>query len=188
MHDLKPITAMWGTSPQVDEFQGLVISECPDWAYASLAARRGQEEACAGAAAGYLGTDLPGIAESVTAGPLTVFWMGAQQWMIEAPHDSHEDLAPQVLQAVGASASVTEQNDAWVRFDLEGARCHDVLERLCNADTRMMEQGHVTRVQLGTLSCFLICRGKDTHFSVIAPRSSARSLHRTLTDAARSAI
>ncbi|HLS19191.1 MAG TPA: sarcosine oxidase, gamma subunit [Paracoccaceae bacterium] len=188
MHDLEPITALWGTAPQIDSFQGLTVSECPDWAYASLAARRGQEEATASAAAGLIGAELPGISQSVTSGPFTAFWMGLQQWMIEAPHHSHEDLAGQLLAAVGESASVTEQNDSWVRFDLEGARCHDVLERLCNADTRMMEKGHVTRVQLGTLGCFLICRAKDTHFSVIAPRSSAGSLHRTLTDAAKSVI
>lgn len=188
MHDLKPITALWGTSAHVDHFEGLTISQLPEWALASLAGRRGQEEACSAAAAGYLGAPLPETGESVTKGPLTAFWTGAHQWMIEAPHDSHEDLASQLKAAVGESGSVTEQNDGWTRFDLEGPRCHDVLERLCNADTRMMGQGRVTRVQLATLGCFLICRARDTHFSVIGPRSSARSLLRALTDAARSAI
>lgn len=188
MHDLEPITALWGTAPRVDEFQGLTISECPDWALASLAARHGQEDACASAARGFLGTDLPPVAQCVTEGVLTAFWTGPQQWMIEAPHDSHEDLAAQVLAAVGESASVTEQTDGWVRFDLEGQRCHDVLERLCNADTRMMEQNQVTRTQLAALGSFLICRSKDTHFSVIAPRSSAGSLHDSLVVAARSVI
>ena len=188
MHDLQPITALWGASPVVKRFEGLTISECPDWALASLHARRGKEDACATAAANFLGFALPPVAQSASQGVFTAFWAGPQQWMIEAPHASHEDLASQVVQAVGENASVTEQNDAWVRFDLEGPRCADVLERLSNADTRTMEQGHATRTQIEAMGVFLICRSKGTHFSVIAPRSSAESMHDALLTATRSVI
>lgn len=188
MHDLQPITALWGTSPQLDEFAGLTITECPDWSFASLAARRGQEDACASAAAGFLGFDLPGISRSMSQGAFTAFWTGPEQWMVEAPYGSHEYLAKQLIKAVGETASVTEQTDAWVRFDLEGEHCHDVFERLCNADTRMMAEQQVTRTTIAGLGNFLICRARDCHFSVITPRSSAGSLHGSLVDAIRSAI
>lgn len=188
MHDLEPITALWGTAPAVEKFAGLTISECPDWALASLAARHGQEEACAAGAAGYLGFALPDVGHSAHQDGLTAFWAGPQQWMVEAPHASHEDLAAQILRAVGDSASVTEQNDAWVRFDLEGPRAPDVLERLCNVDIFRMEQDHATRTQIETMGSFLVCRSKGTHFSVIAPRSSAESMHDALLTAARSVI
>ncbi|WP_116599106.1 sarcosine oxidase subunit gamma [Primorskyibacter marinus] len=188
MHDLKPLTPLGSTTAQIDRFAGLTISECPDWALASLAARRGREQDTATAAQNLLGTALPDVAATATSGDFTAFWTGPQQWMIEAPHDSHEELATEVKSAVGDAASVTEQTDGWCRFDLEGTRCHDVLERLCNADTRAMTQGQVTRTRLEHLGCFLICRTKDAHFSVIGPRSSAGSIHHALTVAAASAI
>ncbi|MFD2739431.1 sarcosine oxidase subunit gamma [Sulfitobacter aestuarii] len=188
MHDLKPITPLGGTAPQVDSFDGLQIAECPDWALASIAARRGREAEAAGAAEKFLGSALPDVAASTQEGPFTAFWTGPQQWMVEAPHDSHEDLAAQVKSALGDTASITEQTDGWCRFDLTGRRCHDALERLCNADSRAMAQGQVTRTRLEHLGCFLICREKDSHFSVIGPRSSAGSIHHALTVAAGSAI
>lgn len=189
MHNLKPITALGGTTARIDDFDGLRISECPDWAYASLAFRLRQEEAAAAAAKQFIGADLPDVARCLKKEPFSVFWMGPHQWMIEAPHATHELLESEVKKAVGETASVTEQTDAWTRFDLEGKHCHDVLEIQCNADTRMMEEGYATRTLIGGhIGAFLICRKKDTHFSIIGPRSSAGSLYGSLVTAARSAI
>lgn len=108
--------------------------------------------------------------------------------MIEAPHDTHEDLPGQMKSAFGDAASVTEQTDGWVRFDLQGPRCCDALERLCNVNTRTMPSAHVTRTLLEHLGCFLICRTHQTHFSIFGPRSSAGSLHHALLIAAKSVI
>lgn len=188
MHSLTAITALGETSTHIDTFDGLTIAECPDWSLASLATRNGMEKKLATAASKFLGTALPAAAQCARGGSFTVFWTGPEQWMIEAPHDSHDDLAAQVKAAVTDSGSVTEQTDGWVRFDLEGPRCADVLERLCNANSRKMPSDSVTRTRLEHLGCFLICRTANTHFSVIGPRSSARSLHHALVTAAKSAI
>ncbi len=188
MPDLIAMTALGGTSARVDMFDGLQISECPDWALASVAARTGRAQELARAAQGFLGVSLPDVALSAAQEPFGVFWTGSDQWMIEAPHDSHEALASLVKTALGATASVTEQTDGWVRFDLQGNRCHDVLERLCNADSRNMAPGAVTRTRLEHLGCFLIRRPQDDHFSVLGPRSSARSIHHALETAAKSVI
>ena len=187
MHDLVAITALAGAAGRVDEFEGLSLTECPDWALASLAARPGQEKELAAAVKNLLGMTLPKVGRCSAAEPFSAFWTGRDQWMIEAPHDSHEDLAAQVKAAVRDAGSVTEQTDGWVRFDLEGPHCHDVLELLCNADTRSMEANTSTRTRIEHLGCFLICRA-DQHFSVTGPRSSARSLHHAMTTAAISAI
>lgn len=187
MHDMIALTALGGTSAQVDTFDGLVISECPDWALASLAGRLGQEADSAKAAQAMFGAALPDVGKCTDAEPFYVFWTGPDQWMIEAPHHSHENLAAQVKEAVQTAGSVTEQTDGWVRFDLVGPRCHDALELLCNADTRGMAANTTTRTRMEHLGCFLICRA-DGHFSVLGPRSSAGSLHHTLITAARSAI
>lgn len=187
MHDMIALTALGATTAQVDDFDGLRISERPDWALASLAARLGREGDLGAAARGFLGAELPGVARSTEIGPFHVFWIGPEQWMVEAPHDSHENLAAELKAAVGDAGSVTEQTDGWVRFDLEGAASHDVLERLCNADTRAMAAGSATRSRIEHLGCFLVRRGA-AHFSILGPRSSARSLHHALVTAARSVI
>ena len=187
MHDMIALTALGGTTARVDDVAGLRISECPDWALASLAARLGRESDAALAAARVLGTDLPAVGACADAAPFYVFWTGPDQWMIEAPHHTHEDLAAQIKAAVGDAGSVTEQTDGWVRFDLEGAHCPDVLELLCNADTRTMTPGTATRSRIEHLGCHLICRSA-AHFSILGPRSSARSLHHALTTAAASAL
>jgi len=188
VHDLKSLTPLGGATAQIDNFEGLRISECPDWALASVTSRRGRETEAASRVRKLTGTALPDVAMSATSGAFTAFWTGPQQWMVEAPHDTHEDIAARLKAAVGDAASVTEQTDGWCRFDLDGPRCHDVLERLCNADTRRMAQGHATRTRLEHLGCFLICREKDRCFSVMGPRSSAGSIHHALTVAAASVI
>ncbi|WP_417588075.1 sarcosine oxidase subunit gamma [Pararhodobacter oceanensis] len=188
MHDLTPITALSGTAPRIDRFGGLEIRECPDWALASVAARLGQGEALLAAAQAGFGLDLPQVGKSTASGALTAFWTGPEQWFFEAPFASHEDLAAQLVAAFGQTASVTEQSDGWVRFDLEGSGCHRVLERLCNADTPSMVAGDVTRTRLEHLGCFLICRVAGGHFSVLGPRSAAGSLHHALVTMAVSAL
>lgn len=181
------LTALGAASAQVDTFDGLRIAECPDWALASLATRSGHGAEIADTAQTFLGAPLPGVGLCADAVPFHAFWTGPDRWMIEAPHDSHEDLAARLKAAVGDAGSVTEQTDGWVRFDATGARCHDVLERLCNADTRRMNPGTVTQSRIEHLGCFLICRASE-HFSLYGPRSSAHSLHHALVTAATSAL
>ena len=188
MHDLIAKTPLGGTSALTETIKGLKISECPDVALASLAARFGREQDTLNAAKAGLGFDLPTAGRFASHLPFAAFWTGPDQWLIEAPHDGHENLAAELKIAFGDSASVTEQNDGWVRFDLEGAGCHAVLELLCNADTRAMDAGDITRTRLEHMGCFLACRAKDTHFSVTGPRSAAASLHHGLVEAAQSAL
>ena len=44
MHNLIAKTALGGTEAQVDTIAGLTISECPDWALASVSARMGKSQ------------------------------------------------------------------------------------------------------------------------------------------------
>ncbi len=188
MHDLIAITPMGATDARIDTIKGMKIAERPDFALASVAARAGRETDTVDAAKTGLGLDLPPAGRFVTHAPYAAFWTGPEQWLIEAPHDSHENLADLVKAALGDAASVTEQTDGWVRFDLEGAECHAVLELLCNADTRRMKAGDATRTQLEHMACFVACRTQDMRFSVTGARSSAASLHHALVTAAQSAL
>ncbi|MFW8594049.1 sarcosine oxidase subunit gamma [Cribrihabitans neustonicus] len=187
-HRLKAITPLGGQEPRADAFTGLLIREVTDRALASFALRQGGEEAGRAAAQEVLGAPLPGPAGWCDTGVFTAWWMGPDLWMVSAPYASHALLARQLKQAAGDAASVVEQTDGWCRFDLEGARCFGVLERLCNADIRAGKPGDATRTVMEHLGVFLLCHEPGQRYSIIGPRSSAGSLHHALAAAAKSVI
>ncbi len=188
MHDLIATTALGEAGPRADRFEGLSIAENPDFALVSVAARLDRQEGLSAAMKKAFGLALPDVGLSRAKGALSAFWTGPDQWMIEAPHDSHEDLAAQLGAALGENASVVEQNDGWVRFDIEGPRASDMFERLCPLDTRRMQPDAVSRTSIEHLGCFVLRRDAGEAFSVLGPRSSAGSLHHALCTAARSAL
>lgn len=186
-NDMRPITPLGGTVPRVDNHGPIRLQEVTETALASFASRLGREADAAAALKDALGLrDLPNAGEAQSNETFSVHWIGPEQWMILAPHDSHEDLAAQLKAKVGDSASVTEQNDAWCRFDLTGRGLAEVFERLCPVNLRACKPGATTRTTIDHLGC-LLCVESETHVVVLGPRSSAGSLHHALLSAMRSA-
>ena len=175
-HRLKPLTPLGRATPQTDAIGAVTITENTSVALASLASRRGCDAAVAKAAKA-LGIRLPAPGH---ASP-NALWLAEGQWMIEAPFDTHEDIVAYLKPAFGAAASISEQTDAWVRFDLTGPDLHAVFEVLCNLDTRAMRPGDGTRTVIEHLGCYVICRSAG--FTILGPRSSAKSLHHALVTA-----
>jgi sarcosine oxidase subunit gamma len=162
------------------------LNEITDRALASVAGRLGHEAKAASMVAGLIGSDAPTPGRA-SAGEISAFWMAADQWMVEAPLDTHEGLPARLADEGAGAVSVTEQTDGWCRFDLQGARLPDVFALLCNLDVPAFTGGEATRCQIEHLGCFVICRAPD-HISVIGPRSSAGSLHHALTTAMTAAL
>lgn len=186
MHDLAALTPLGGTAPRSDRIGDVAITEVTDRALASVSCRSGKATAFETAAKTLFGVDLPAPGQSA-AGPVwTLIWTGPDQWFAEAPFETHEDIAAMAKSALGDSASVTEQTDGWVRFDVEGPGAVDLLERLCPLPSRRMKTGDATRSMIEHMGALVICRAQGRHFSVIAPRSFAGSMHHALTAAARS--
>ena len=180
MHNLSPLTALGSATPRVDEFDGITITEVADKALASMALRLGKKTAFARACKAATGVAPPPPGTFTVGSDVTVIATGLEQWMAAAPSSTHETLADQLAGTVGASASVTEQNDGWVWFDLDGPLCVPAFERLSAANVRAMQAGEVTRTAIDHLGCFLLCHQASNRFSVIGPRSSAQSLHHAL--------
>lgn len=185
MHDLVAITALGVAAPRVDTVGPVTCTEVPDVAVASVAARLGQEAKARKALANVIGAPAPDI-QRIAGSEKTAFWSGPDQWMVEAPYEGHQDLADQVKATVGNSASVTEQTDAWARFDLNGEGISAVLELLSQLDPRHLSPGTAARCSIHHVGCFVLCRAPD-HFSIYGPRSSAGSLHHAVLGAMRSA-
>lgn len=183
---LKPLHALGGEASHVAVIEGLSIRENADVAMASAAARVGRDKDLAKAAKKLVGFDLPGPGEMASRGDWAALWTSPGQWMITAPFADHEDIARIVKAGLGDSASVTEQTDGWVRFEVEGARTADLFERLCNVDIRILRAGQATRCQIEHLGAFVLCHTAGRAFSVITLRSAAASMHHALVTAAKS--
>jgi sarcosine oxidase subunit gamma len=117
--------------------------------------------------------------------------MGPDQFLVEAETGmtasttaSMTDLAGELAASFGETASITDQSDAWVRFDITGKDVPAMLERLSAADTRLMLGGAAVRTPVHHMLCVLVCRDAYTGFTIYGPRASAQSLHHALTAAA----
>ena len=107
--------------------------------------------------------------------------------MIEAPFATHENIRAHLLTIFGDAASITEQTDAWVRFDLTAPDLPSLMERLTNVDLRTAAVNTASRTVIDHLGCYLIKRSA-TEITLYGPRSSAQSLHHALTSAAQSLL
>ena len=185
VHNLTATTALGGTKPRIDQHGPITLSEESGYALASVAARKGGERATVLAIRRMIGPAAP-KQNHVAGDTVTAFWTGPDQWMLEAPYDSHETLFATARAEVKGKASITEQTGGWCRFDLRGVGLATVLERLCPINMTKFQPGNATRTSIDHLGCFVVCRALD-HISIIGPRSSATSLHHGLLTAIRSA-
>ena len=184
MHKLKAITPLSAVEPKISTFASLTIAEVADRALASVSMRLGHEGEFSKRAQEVLRFDLPQPGLSTTDTEFSALWIGPDSWMVDAAYGSHENLAVEIKSVMQETASVVEQTDGWCRFDVTGAMCCDLFERLCNADIRVMQSGATTRCSIHHIGCYLWCHEAGTSFSVLGPRSSAGSLHHALIEAA----
>lgn len=185
-HRLKPLCPLGASAPQTATVGPVTLTEVTDVAMASLSSRMGREAEVAQAAEA-AGIALAAPGRWADRAPFASFWLSADSWMIEAPFASHEDIRAALVPLFGTAASITEQTDAWARFDVAGADLPAMFERLCNVDLRAAPEGLATRTVIEHLGCYLVRRTAD-RLSVIGPRSSAASMWHALETAARSAF
>lgn len=182
---LEALTPLGHAEPETLTIGPFTITERIDTALASLATRRGCEGDVAKAAKG-AGIALPPPGSYVKEA-LAAFWLAPDMWMIEAPFATHEDICTFLLRHFKGAASVTEQTDAWVRFDIGAHNLDALMERLCNVDLAAVPQGYATRTIIDHLGCYLIKHAED-EITLYGPRSSAQALHHALSVTAQSLL
>ncbi len=81
-------------------------------------------------------------------------------------------------------AALTDQSDAWARFELSGAEAADVLARLVPADLRktQFKTGQTLRSSLGHMQMILVKTAPQS-FLIMVFRSMAQTALHELTDA-----
>lgn len=186
MHDLAPLCALGGGHPRIDVFDRITITENAAYAYASIAAHKNGAPALNTVAVKQVGVALPAPGQMTCKADITAIWRGPDQWLLEAPFVTHELMAHDLAIKLAGLAAITEQNDAFVRFDLAGDLCVDVLERLCAVNSQQMVAGNALHAAIEHMTCFIICRIEGNFFSILGTRSSAKSLHHALINAVNS--
>lgn len=186
MASLQPLTALGRREATTITLPALTIAERTDIALASVAARKGRLAELVEAAR-KAGVPLPGPAAHLHGAPYSAFWTAPEMWFVEAPFASHELVADQLKNVFKDTASITEQTDAWVAFDLDAADLAPLLQRLCNVDWPTVPDGYATRTVMEHLGVYLIKHGPGAA-RLYGPRSSAESLLHALETAARSAF
>jgi sarcosine oxidase subunit gamma len=183
---LKPLTALGHQEAESVILGPFTLTERFDLALASVAVRRGRDKDLAKAAK-TAGLPLPALMRAETGAPYSAFWMTPDMWMVEAPMDSHEDIAAILKSALGDSASVTEQSDAWVRFDIAAPDLSPLMERLSNIDLAAQPTGYASRTVIEHLAVYLIKRSAS-EVTLYGPRASAQSLLHTIEVTAKSVL
>ncbi|WP_339109588.1 sarcosine oxidase subunit gamma [Thioclava sp. GXIMD4216] len=174
--DLIAQTALGGTRPKTETLGSMTLTERPDIALASVVARHGQS------LTEVAGLPLPAPGALTQGAGLTAFWAGPKQWLIEGEARAEEDFAAWVKTQASA-ASVTEQTDGWVAFDITGPEMDRLLERLVNLPDSAKATGQATRTGLHHMSVFLL-RLADDHCRIWGMRSYAGSLWHALHEVA----
>lgn len=181
MTDLTPITALNASEPRSATFGAVNLRENADLGLASLALRKGQT------APQPFGLTLPTAGKAVTGAEVAAFWIGREQWMIEAPGKGEADFAAAV-RGEAPGCSVTEQTDGFaaieITSDAGGAPIEMLLSKLGNVDPKAFNPGSAVRTNLEHMGVFLIRRGED-HLSVIGMRTFAQALWHALTTSAK---
>ncbi len=183
---LKSLTALGHDAPEVVTIGPYTIAERFDVALASVAVRRGQDKAFA-AAAKKAGIPLPGPSAASVGKVYAAFWATPEMWFVEADFATHEDITAALKPTFGEAASITEQTDAWVRFDVSGAGLSALFERLSNVDLATVPDGYATRTVMEHLGVYLIKRSAG-EVALYGPRSSAAVLLHALEVTAKSVI
>ncbi len=170
----KALTALGHDAAEVVQIGPYRIVERFDVALASVAVRRGQDIGFA-AAAKQAGVPLPGASTHEVGKVFSAFWVTPEMWFVEADFATHEDIVAALKPAFGETASITEQTDAWVRFDVSGEGLVVLFERLSNLDLAILPDGFASRTVMEHLGVYLI-RHSAASVTLYGPRSSAQGL------------
>ncbi|WOI33208.1 sarcosine oxidase subunit gamma [Tritonibacter scottomollicae] len=179
-------TAFGATTARLDSLGPWTLTERPDRALASVAARAADPQQVADRLASRVGGAIA-LGQLAQGEDHDIFGTAQNQWFVMADHTQQEDLARQLKTELGDMASVTEQNDGWVVFNLSGAGVCRVLERLVMADLAQMPDDSAQRLLLEHMNVVLLCRQHDQSYDILVARSFALSLHHAVTTAMRSA-
>jgi sarcosine oxidase subunit gamma len=160
---------------------GLAASERAGLRIASLCVRRGQRAALQERVTGRLGVALPNGARRVTAGVVSAAGTGPGSWLLMCENGGNAWIAA-LKSAVGDTASVVDQSDAYGVLRLTGPKLRETLAKLVPLDLhpRVFKVGDVAATVAAHIGVSLWRLEDDADsqptFELAVARSMAASL------------
>jgi sarcosine oxidase subunit gamma len=164
---------------------GLAATEREGLSIASLSVRRGQRAALQDRVAAHFGLALPEGARRVTAGAMAAVGTGPGTWLMTRENGGNA-LGIALKAAVGDTASVADQSDAYAILRLTGSTVRETLAKLVPLDLhpRAFKVGDVAATLAAQIGALLwrLEDGADgqANFEIAVARSLAASFRQAL--------
>ena len=178
---LKARSAFAGMPVALPGSAGVEVIDRDGLGIATVLVRRGQAAALAQRVHERFGIDLPSAARRVVAGDIAFACTGPGAWLATC-EDGANAFCGQVKEAIGESASVSDQSDGYAVLRLSGPRVREALAKVIPLDlhSRVFEAGHVASTVASHIGVTLwrLDDGADKApvFEIVASRSFAGSL------------
>ena len=135
-----------------------------------------------------LGAALPTRANTaVTAGELTMLWLGPDEWLVVAPEGRQEGLEKTLRQAIGTEpGAVVDLSAHRTTIELTGERASEVLAKGCSLDLHptVFTPGSCAQVLLAQAPVLLVAReGEHSAYWLLVRASFATYVADWLLDA-----
>jgi sarcosine oxidase subunit gamma len=160
---------------------GIAVTEREGSSIASLSVRRGRRAALQERMAAHFGIALPDGPRRVSVGAVSAAGIGPGSWLLICENGGNSWIAD-LKSAVGETASVVDQSDAYGVLRLTGPALRETLAKLVPLDLhpRVFREGDVAGTLLAHIGASLWrCEdGADGHpaFELAVPRSLAASV------------
>lgn len=144
-------------------------------ALVSVIVRKGKGEALASAVKQAFGVALPDKAQLACGQSVSFLWSGHQHWLAMA--DQSDNLLSILNTGLGESASLSEQSDSRIIFELSGARAREALEKLVPIDlhSRAFGPNDTALTLLGHITGQITQIDDTPTYELMVPRSFAES-------------
>ena len=121
------------------------------------------------------GCAWPKVGHIQTNGAYQVIGLQSEQIFVVYPRQG-DNPVPEVTELVGGEGYVTDQSDAWVVLEIDGAGSRAALERICPVDLHEVAFpiGQTARTAMEHMGSVVIRTGEN-RFQLMSARSSAAS-------------
>lgn len=159
------------------------LYEVTGYSLISVAPPLGQIEPLKQAIHAAWGISLPSPGQSHLSkqGAVRVLWMQPEQYFVCFPDSGKHDALEQVSEALGHSAYLTDQSDAWVMIRLRGTLAQAALERLCQLDLQAdrFPVGAFARTAMEHMHTLILREDSDA-YRLMVMRSYAHAMFHAL--------
>ncbi len=183
---LKPLNAIGGKDLESNSINGIKISEENVISLASIGCSSKLFKSLSRKMKTKFNVSVPGPGKSLINQKIRVSWTAQGQWFLESPDAFNQGFANYLVEKLGKDFAITEQSDGWVKVSISGETVLKVLEKCIILDLNKMSDGSFSRCSLDHIGVYLLCERVKKSFVIYGPRSSAKSLHHALIQAAYS--